>query len=176
MFGLGKAAHDILVQNSSFGTDGVGFLFDFLGERLGAGQAENVGDVVGLAPTHHLGAGIVAVAAKGDPGCWPMLSDASGQPAEMAADLDPTWRLARAKDDRDWAGAFGVIDVNGQETPLIVISVEQRELLRAMNDVASVVDIENDRIRFLLVAGDPLVDESVGQPHDILETRRILQA
>ena len=80
-----------------------------------------------------------------------------------------------------------------------------------MNDIAGIIDIENDRIRFLSVvhrriqrihlavhylfgfastsANRPdrsvgvdavactlLIDESVGQPHHVLETRRILQA
>lgn len=40
MLGLGKAAHDIFVFDSALGADGVGLLFDFLGERLGAGEAE----------------------------------------------------------------------------------------------------------------------------------------
>ena len=93
----------------------------------------------------------------------------------MASYLNPAWRFAGTQDHSDRSGAFGVVDVDRQEAPLIVISVEQRELLAAMNDVTGIVDIENNCIRFFSVAGAPLVDESVGQPHNILETRRILQ-
>ena len=136
MLGFGEPAHDILVQNGPLGAYSIRFVFDFLGEWLGTGQAEDVGDALAFAPVHDFRAGIVAVAAKGDPGCWPMLSDTSGQPAEMASDLDPARRLAGTQDHGDRAGAFGVIDVDRQETPFIVISVEQGELLAAMNDVA----------------------------------------
>ena len=90
----------------------------------------------------------MTVAAKGDPGRRPMLSDTFGQPAAMASDLNTAWRLAGTQDDGDRTRAFGVIDMalglaggerqpgDRQETALIVISVEQGELLAAVNDVA----------------------------------------
>jgi hypothetical protein len=65
-----------------------------------------------------------------------MLSDTPDQPAKMASDLDPARCLARTKDDGDRAGTFGVIDVDRQKTPLVIVSIEQRQLLLAMNDVA----------------------------------------
>jgi len=64
-----------------------------------------------------VGAGLdVGVAAKGDSGCCPMLSDASGQPAEMTSALNPAWRLAGTQDYGDRARTFSVIDGDRQET------------------------------------------------------------
>ena len=85
-------------------------------------------------------------------------------------------KIQETQDHGNRSRAFGIIDVDWQETALVVISVEQRELPATMNDVASIVDIENNRIRFLSVARAPLINESVGQPHNILQARRILQA
>ena len=124
---------------------------------------------------HHLGAGIVAVTAEGDPGRRPVCRIRRTS-RRRASDLDPARRLARTQDDGDRTRALGIVDVDRQEAPLIVIGVEQGQLLAAMNDVAAVVDIEDDRIRLLSVAGNPLVDQRIGQPHDIPKRGRILQA
>ena len=67
-------------------------------------------------------------------------------------------------------------ELNALLENLVSIGVEQRQLLAAMNDVATVVDIEDDSIRLLLAARAPLVDQRKGQPHNIPNERRILQA
>lgn len=69
-----------------------------------------------------------------------------------------------------------IVDVDRQEAALIAIGVEQRQLLAAMHDIATVVDIEDDRIRLFLVAGSPLIDQPIGEPDDVTEGWRILQA
>ena len=97
------------------------------------------------------------------------------QSAEMASDLNPARRLAWTQDHGDRAGAFGVIDVDRQETPFIVIGVEQRQLLAAMNDVNAVVDVEGDSLGFLSIACHPLVDQRIDQANDFAEVKRILQ-
>ena len=78
-FGLvarfGVAAHDGLVRQSALGAHRIRRLVDFLRQRLRAGQSEDVIDVVGLAPFHRLGPGIVAVAPEGDARPGPTLAD-----------------------------------------------------------------------------------------------------
>jgi hypothetical protein len=59
------AAHHGRVLERTFGSNRVGDLVDLSGERLGAGQPEDVIDAVVLAEGHRLGAGIVAVAPAG---------------------------------------------------------------------------------------------------------------
>src|SRR5512132_4335186 len=59
---LGIATQNRQVLDGASGADVVGDLVDFSGERLGAGQTEDVVDAVGLAPRHGLRPGIVPVA------------------------------------------------------------------------------------------------------------------
>jgi hypothetical protein len=56
---LSVAAHDVFVADGALGANGVGGLVDFLGQRLRAGEAEHVIDVVVFAPGHRLGPGVV---------------------------------------------------------------------------------------------------------------------
>src|SRR6476646_7420019 len=60
--GLGIAAQNRQVLDGASGADVVSDLVDFSGERLGAGQAEDVVDAVVLAPRHRLRPSIVPVA------------------------------------------------------------------------------------------------------------------
>ena len=60
----------------------------------------------------------------------------------MAADLLARGRLAGAQDDRDRPARRRVVDVDRQETAFVVMRVEQRELLMAVNHVHRVVDVE----------------------------------
>ena len=115
------------------------------------------------------------VAAESDAGLWPAFSDMPGQAAQMGAHFDAGRRLAGPQHDRDGAGSIGVVDVDRQKTALVIMGVEQRKLLMAVNDIAGVVDVERDRCRRRLVGGNPLIDEGVGQPDDVFELRRILQ-
>jgi len=56
------------------------------------------------------------------------------------------------------------------------MSVEQRELLMAVDDVAGIVDVERDGCRLARVAIHPCVDQSVGQSDHVAQARSILQA
>ena len=93
----------------------------------------------------------------------------------MGANLDARWRLAGPQDDRDGPALLGVVDVDRQEAAFVVMGVEQRELLMAVDDVAGVVDVERDRGRRIRVARHPLVDQRVGQADHVAQARRILQ-
>ena len=78
--------------------------------------------------------------------------------------------------DRHGPALLRVIDVDRQEAAFIVMSVEQRELLMAVDDIAGVVNIECDRCRLARVAIHPCVDQGVGQPDHVAQARSILQA
>ena len=93
----------------------------------------------------------------------------------MSAHLDAGRRLAGPQHDRDGSAAFGVVDMDRQETALVIMGVEQRQLLMAVHDIAGVVDVQNDRRRLAFVGGYPLIHERVGQPDGVLQRRRVLQ-
>lgn len=56
------------------------------------------------------------------------------------------------------------------------MSVEQRELLMAVDDIAGIIDVERDGCRLVGVAIHPCVDQNVGQSDHVAQARRILQA
>ena len=56
------------------------------------------------------------------------------------------------------------------------MSIEQRELLMAVDDIAGIVDVERDGCRLARVAIHPCVDQSVGQADHVAQARSILQA
>ena len=123
--GFGVAAHDGLVRQSALGAHRVRRLVDS-SQRLRTGQPEDVIDVVGLAPFHRLGPGIVAVAPEGDARPGPTLADMAHEPAQMGAHLDTRRGLAGAQHDRDGTRALGVVDMDRQEAALVIMGVEER--------------------------------------------------
>ena len=69
------------------------------------------------------------------------------QAAQMGAHLDAARRLAGTQHDRHGPALLGVIDVDRQEAALVIMGVEQRELLMAVDDIAGIVDVERDATR-----------------------------
>ena len=55
------------------------------------------------------------------------------------------------------------------------MSVEQRKLLMAMDDIAGVVNVERDGCGLARIAIHPCVDQSVGQADHVAQARSILQ-
>ncbi|MHC2608456.1 hypothetical protein ACVMHZ_009922 [Bradyrhizobium liaoningense] len=55
------------------------------------------------------------------------------------------------------------------------MSVEQRELLMAVDDIAGIIDVERDGCRLARVAIHPCVDQNVGQSDHVAQARSILQ-
>ncbi len=55
------------------------------------------------------------------------------------------------------------------------MSVEQRELLMAVDDIAGIIDVERDGCRLARVAIHPCVDQNVGQSDHVAQARGILQ-
>jgi len=68
----------------------------------------------------------------------------------------------------------GIIDLNRQEAAIIIMRVEQRELLMAMRDIASIVDIECDGLRERGVTDAIKIDENAAQLKNFAQSRRIL--
>ena len=93
----------------------------------------------------------------------------------MGAHFDATRRLAGPQDDRHGSALLGVVDVDRQEAALIIMRVEQRELLVAVDDVACVVDVKRDAGRLARAAVHPGVDQAVGQTDHVAQPRSILQ-
>jgi hypothetical protein len=55
---------------------------------------------------------------------------------------------------------LGVIHMDGQEATFVVMSVEQRQLLVAMDCVRRIVDIEDDGLRGFPMASAPQIHHS----------------
>ena len=151
-------------------------MFDLGGQGLGAGDAEQIVQAVLLAEVHQLGPAVVAIAADGQAGLGPMATDAAIKPAQISRRFLARRRLAWTQDHRDGAARGGVVDVDRQEAALVVVGMEQRELLGAVDHVQGVVDVQGDRLGLMGVAGAPGVDHGVGQADDGLQIRRVLPA
>ena len=93
----------------------------------------------------------------------------------MGTDLDAAGRLTGPQYDRHGPALLRVIDVDRQEAAFVIMSVEQRELLMAVDDIAGIVDVERDGCGLARVAIHPCVDQSVGQADHVAQTRSILQ-
>ena len=173
--GLGKAAHRILVVDGPRHPDRVGGVLDLGGERLGAGQAEDVGDPIILAPVHRLRPAVMAVTPDGDRGVRPVAADRPDEPTQMAPHLATRGRLARAQDHRDGTAGGGVVDVDRQKAALSVMSVEQRQLLLAVHHITGVVDVESNGGWRHGVTGAVEVDQHPPEPDEVAQARRVLQ-
>ena len=93
----------------------------------------------------------------------------------MGTHFDAARRLAGPQHDRHGPAPLRVVDVDRQEAAFVIMSVEQRELLMAVDDIAGVVDVERDGCRLARIAVHPCVDQGVGQADHVAQSRRILQ-
>ena len=94
----------------------------------------------------------MAVATHHDVDRRPAGADAADDVAQHQRHLSPVRCLARTQDDRDGLAGAGLVDVDRLKAAAVVIGVEQRELLPAVNPVLGVVDIEHDAPGDLLEA------------------------
>src|SRR4051794_26472475 len=138
---LGIAAQNRQVLDGASRADVVSDLVDFSGERLGTGQTEDVVDAVVLAPRHRLRPSIVPVATERNSRLVPSRADVPYQASKMGTPLDAARRLAGPQHDRHGPARLRVIDVDRQEAAFVIMSVEQRELLMAVDDIAGIVDV-----------------------------------
>ena len=86
----------------------------------------------------------MAVAAHQDIDRRPAGADAADDMAQHQRHLGPVRRLAGAQDDRHRLAGGGLVNVDRQEAAAVVMGVEQRELLPAVDPVLGVVDVEHD--------------------------------
>ena len=93
----------------------------------------------------------------------------------MGTHLDAARRLAGPQHDRHGPALLRVVDVDRQKAAFVIMSVEQRKLLMAVDDVAGIIDVERDRCRLAWVAIHPCVDQNVGQSDHVAQARSILQ-
>ena len=104
-----------------------------------------------------------------------MLADAAHQVFEEGADLGARRRFARAQENRHRLAALHMVDMDWQEAPRVVMGVEQRQLLAAVDRVAGVVDIEHDRRRRGREGAAEDVDQGRGHTRHLDAGRRVLQ-
>jgi hypothetical protein len=109
--------------------------------EAGTGQTEDVVDAVVLAPRHRLRPSIVPVATERNSRLVPPRPDMPYQAAQMGTHLDDAARrLARPQDHR-----HGSCCRRGSaEAAFVIMSVKQRELLMAVDDIAGIIDVERD--------------------------------
>ena len=111
----------------------------------------------------------MAVAAHDDVDRRPAGADAADDMAQHQRHLGPVRRLAGAQDDRHRLAGGRLVDVDRLKAAAVVIGVEQRELLAAVDPVLGVVDIEQDAPRHLLEAVAEQLDH---RRHHALERGR----
>jgi hypothetical protein len=107
-------------------------------------KAEDVADPVALAPGHGFMPGIVAVAAHQDLHPGPAGADRLADVAQDESDLGAGRCLAWPEDHRERLAAGRLVEVDRQEAAAVVVGVEQRELLAAIDPVRGVVDVEHE--------------------------------
>ena len=94
----------------------------------------------------------MAVAAHHDVDRRPAGADMADDMAQHQGHLGPVRRLAGAQDDRHRLAGGRLVDVDRLEAAAVVVGVEQRQLLAAVDPVLGVVDVEQDAPRHLLEA------------------------
>ena len=113
-----------------------------MGAQGGGGRdAEDVADLVALAPVEHLGAAIMAVGAQRDPGFGPVRPDRPQQAAQQGADFRAFGPLGGPQHGGDEA-ALAVEDDDGLKAIFVVMRIEQPQLLPAVDGVERVVPDE----------------------------------
>ncbi len=111
----------------------------------------------------------MAVAAYHDVDSRPAGADMADDMSQHQGHFGAVRRFARAQDDRHRFAGAGFIDVDRLEAAAVVIGVEQRQLLAAVNPVFGVVDVEQDAARHLLEA---VAEQLHHRRHHPLERRR----
>src|SRR5579859_6099512 len=75
----------------------IGIGLDQAAQHIVAAQAEHEVDALFIAPRHYLGTAIMAVAANGDVGLWPVTPERPYETSQMTAYLRPGRCLARSQ-------------------------------------------------------------------------------
>src|SRR5258708_17816305 len=113
----------------------------------------------------------MAIASNCDQRLWPVHADTPDQPAQMSPHFAAVRRWAGTQDGQYAMAGLSVIYMDGREPPLIVMSVEQRQLLMAVNGSRRVVDIEDDGLRGFPVASAPQINQPARQTDQSAQVR-----
>ncbi len=92
----------------------------------------------------------------------------------MSAYLLARRGLARTQNDGDRAPGCRVVDVDRQEAALVVVGVEKRQILMAMNDVERVVDVKRHAFGRRGIARQPKIEQDLAEADDGAQIRQIL--
>jgi hypothetical protein len=131
---------------------------------------------MGFAPRHHFGPSVMTIAPNGQPCRGPVAANTAHKSAQMVADFCARWCFAGPQQHGDGARRGRVVDMDRQKAPLIVVRVEERKLLVAMDDIDRVVDIEGHRQRRPDIACAVEIDHGVGQANHFTQSGCILPA
>src|SRR6202163_4783348 len=167
--GLGEAAQAGLLVERPAGANVVGGLVDSTVEHGITGETEDEVDAILLAPLHDLRPAVMPVPTDGDARGRPVLPYAADEPAQMATYLDARGGLAGAQQHGNRPAGRRVVDMDRQEAALIVMGVEQRKLLVAMDDIHRIVDVERHRIGWPRVARTVEIDHHPHQADEIAQ-------
>ncbi len=105
----------------------------------------------------------MAVAAHRDLDPGPMAPDAADDVPQDPRRLDAGGPLARTQQRQHRLGRRRVEDVDGLKAVLVMMGVEQRQLLAAVDGIRGVVDVEHDAARNAGEAVTEQIDHR--QPH-----------
>ena len=94
----------------------------------------------------------------------------------MAAHLLTGRRFARTQQYRYRPRHRRVIDMDRQKTALVVMGIEERQLLVAVNDINSVINVERHRCGRGRIAGAIEIDHDTHQPDQVAQRGRVLPA
>ena len=103
-----------------------------------------------------------------------MTADAAHQPADVADDLGARRGLAGPQQHRHGAPGRGVVDMDRQEAAFAIVAVPERQLLRAVDHVDGVIDVERHVSGRCGVARAVEIDERAGQADQLARGGRIL--
>ena len=113
--GLSEAAQTGILIERAAGPSVVGDFIDQPVEDCIAGQAKDEVDPILIVPLHDLRATVMAIAADGDAGLWPVPADATDETAQVTAHLVARGCLAGAQQHGDRSARRCVVDMDRQE-------------------------------------------------------------
>ena len=104
----------------------------------------------------------MGIATQKDAHVRPGLTKGFHKSFENADNLFPGRTRTRTQEGRDQSSCLAFINVQGHVTAFIIIAIEQRQRLIAVNLVIGVIDIQNDRFGRPIVGRDEPVHKGLG--------------
>lgn len=128
-----------------------------------AGKPENVAAALIFQPVHDLGRAVMAIAAHGDLDPRPVLLETADDVLHNPGRLFSGGPLAGAQQRQHRLARGCLEDVDGLEAVLVIMGVEQRQLLAAVDGIGRIVDVEDDALGNAVEAFAEQIDHR--QPH-----------